>query len=242
MAGTLDITWNNPTPPPLGSYRVAYRYPAWNGNAASAGYPAYVIVGATCFTPTCLESIVLPILTDDACEPLNIDGYVQAGCEPNDGITNIEPFSITFTPAEPCNAVQFEVITPDTSAPVGIGNNCDGNPYGTLQGKAPGEIFNICYPGGVAGMGPVLEGNIIAAGYSLTDNPAICCYECQEVTIIYTDLALGRVQYVDCSTGVLGSFTPPPGISGSTTVCAKPDSWATDDTINITFVVGGPCP
>lgn len=244
MAGTLTITWTNGNPPG-GLYRIGYKYPAWNGNAASAGYPGYVVLNSVpaCGTATCSHNITIPIITDYACTPLIITGYVQSSCEPDDQTTNIVPFSITFTPAEPCTAVEFIAGGSGATTPVNLVATCAAGPYGILTAKETGEIFNLCFTGGVGGMSVDLSASIAGAGYTISDNPAICCYECQEITMTYTGIGPGRAQYADCTTGALGTFNPggqPPGYSQ--TYCAKPDSWATDDTTNITFTVGGPCP
>lgn len=247
MAGTLTVNWNNSTPIG-GPFRVAYRYPAWNGNPASAGYPGYVITsGVACGTPTCSTSIGISVITDEACIPLIIDGYIQPECNPEASLIGRILFSVTFTPSSPCEAVRFTVVDPTGSDIVGLGTGCHGL-LGTLAIKAPGEQFSICYLGGFTGAAFLsVKAAIQAAGFLVEANPSVCCYDCVELTVTF-DETVGnspRVQYEKCtgSEPLIGSITFAAGIpSPPVTVCARLDSWSTDYPSSITYTTGGSCP
>lgn len=244
MAGTLVVNWTNGNPP-LGLHRVAYRYPAWNGNAASAGYPAYIIVNTTCLTPGCSESIAIPVIVDEACEPLVIDGYVQSSCEAEDDVTGRVLFTTTFTPTSPCTAVTFTCNNPANCPVFNAQTGCHGL-YGEISAKDYTEQFSFCYEGGVGGAQfALVSASATAAGYTYSDNTGVCCWECQEVTIQSDGSVPVRVQYEQCTAAV------PPLVKASVnfavldttpvTVCARPDSWATDEQAATTFTPGPPC-
>ena len=247
MAGTLTVTWDNSTPIG-GPFRIAYRYPAWNGNPASAGFPAYVIVSTIpCVTPTCGYNVSLPIVTNEACDPLIIDGYIQPECEnillPDGRIL----FSETFTPVSPCEAVNFLCADPVACTSFNLGTGCHGL-LGSLQSKVAGEEFSICYDGGITGAAfDAVEANALAAGYAVAADPSICCYECIELTITFDDTFVGiggRLQYESCSgpEPLMASLSYTVGVpSPPVTVCARPNSWSSDLPGAFTFTTGGPC-
>jgi hypothetical protein len=247
MAGTLTVTWDNSTPIG-GPFRIAYRYPAWNGNAASAGFPAYIIVpGIVCLTAGCSENISLPIITDEACDSLVIDGYIQPECEnillPDGRIA----FSETFVPASPCEAVNFLCADPSSCSPFNLGAGCHGL-LGLLQTKVTNEQFSICYDGGITGAAFLaVQPNALAAGYTLAADTVTCCYECIELTITFDDTYVGtggRLQYEVCSGPEphMASLSYTVGVpSPPVTVCARPNSWSSDLPGAFTFTTGAPC-
>jgi hypothetical protein len=245
MAGTLTVTWNNSTPIG-GPFRIAYKYPAWNGNPASAGYPiSYVIInGISCATPTCSYNINLPIITDEACDPLLIEGYVQPSCEAEFSLDGRIPFSVTFTPNPVCKGVKFMNVSGTNTPAYNFGTGCEGA-FGTINGALPGESFTLCYIGGVAGAAFAAIEPGLPAGY-IYETPPYCCYECVELTISYDGLAGAPVRATAQCCNPAGppitknwSFVPgdPPSTE---TVCVKPNSWNRDSS-TLTFTVGAVC-
>ena len=250
MAGTLTVTWDNSTPIG-GPYRIAYRYPAWNGNAPSVGFPAYVIIsGVVCLTAGCTEVISIPIITDDACDTLTIDGYIQPECENILSIDGRILFSEIFTPASPCDAVNFLCINPAGCTAFNLGTGCHGT-LGPFQSKSINEQFSICYDGGITGpdFTTAVQGNAISAGYIVAADLVTCCYECIELTITFDDTYVGiggRLQYEACDGALpplMTSLTYTPGVpSPPVTVCARPNSWSSDLPGAFTYTTGGACP
>jgi hypothetical protein len=248
MAGTLTVTWNNSTPVG-GPFRVAYRYPAWNGNAPSIGFPAYVVVpGVICLTGSCSENISIPVVTDDACDTLTINGYIQPECEDIVSLDGRIFFSETFTPASPCNAVRFLCGDPVACTSFGLGTGCHGT-LGTQQSKTAGEEFSICYDGGITGpdFTTAVQAAATGAGYSVAADLVTCCYECIELTITFDDTVVGsggRVQYEVCdgTPPLMASLSYTPGVpSPPVTVCARPNSWSSDLPGAFTYTTGAPC-
>lgn len=246
MAGTLTVLWNNSIPIG-GPFRIAYKYPAWNGNPASPGYPtSYVMeTGVACLIAGCSYDITLPIITDSACNSLTIEGYVQPECQPIDSLINRIPFSATFTPTPPCTAVTFLCENVGGCTTFDAGDGCQGH-YGEIQGKAYTENFSLCYVGGVTGSQfTAISAGATAAGYSYSDNPSVCCYDCQEVTVQSDGSVEVTIQYESCNTDLPVLIKTKTILVGDTTpvnFCARTDSWATNEPAATTFTLVGDCP
>lgn len=246
MAGTLTVSFDNSTPIG-GPFRIAYQYPAWNGNPASTGYPTLYVIesGVVCGTPLCNYNINLPIITDEACNVLTISGYIQPECEAPSSLVNRIPFTATFTPTPPCNAVKLTCSSPACN-PIDLKTGCHGI-LGTVSDRFSGENFSICYLGGITGAQFLdVQADIITAGYTVEPNPSVCCYDCVEVTIEFDDtLGLtGVAQYEACNglVPLVETINYTAGVpSPPITLCVRRDSWSTNRPTAITFTQGSIC-
>lgn len=106
----------------VGVHRACYRY----GNLGS-----YTCLNVTCAGNGASCSINLPVVVDnETCQPLQIQGYVQAACQDVNSSVDRVPFVVDFTPTPTCLKYNF------TCQSVGVLSATITN-NGTNYGSAP---------------------------------------------------------------------------------------------------------
>lgn len=249
MPGSITVVFSaTNASAPGNTYRCVYRY-TYNGvvpTVTSPSYPGYVVFPTTLTVALGFNgtfNIPIPDLTDNACVPFTVDGYVQPTCVPEGDPTLRAPFSLTYVPTEPCKAYSYNCTSPGGCTTFIPAVNCNSASYNTAQAKPAGTVFNLCHNSAPASPN--------AAGYVIAINNGVCCYECKSLDITYNGTAVGsnpRVQFVRCNCSnpalndQLETITFTDGVAASKSVCARDLSWSSDQPTVITFSAGAVLP
>jgi hypothetical protein len=192
----------------------------------------------TCITqllPSNPTAISIPIQIDsESCDTIEYEGYIQGCCEPDGSTLGETPFTAIYTP--PCQAYNFRCET-DPCTVFYAGTGCQGL-IGEINGKELGQEFYFCYNGAID---PSVVSAANAAGYGVTLDNIICCYDCVEITIEYSSAGgPAEIQYLQCDTNpiVTLDFNP---IDGDMvlTRCVRRNSWSVNNSAAITVTDSG---
>ena len=157
---------------------------AYWGTIPGGPYPNNTIISCTPGVGVPCTAYLPITINNESCDPVTWYGYIEACCNTEEA--GQIPFSVVFTPSEPCQAVELTCTQPGGCGPIslGLGPNCDGLPYGNWTAKAENEVFNVCYVDGITGADYLDKAAAIAAaGYEALANTDVCCYNCVYITI-----------------------------------------------------------
>jgi hypothetical protein len=198
-------------------------------NSAAVSCPLGVGMACTAYLPITIDN--------ETCDEVTYYGYIEACC--NTIPAGQIPFSVTFTPAPPCVALTFTCNTEGGCAVMNGFTGCQGL-IGEWDAKIEGESFSFCYDSSTTNAASATASAELA-GYTVTEDPTICCYDCVSVRITYDGTAPARVQYLNCNSTSTKTSINFIGPATTQDICARRDSWATDDAA-ATFTILGPCP
>jgi len=146
-------------------------------------------------------SATISIMVDpESCDPVCFEGYIQAACNPEESSVDQVPWSTTFIPSPACKA--FSITCTNPSTPCGIitsaelGLNCNGTVRPDIDFVNGTTSVYVCNPGII----PALP-----AGYTMVEEPSICCYACEQYTATIDPVGVGildgsSLYYIDCTT------------------------------------------
>lgn len=243
ITGTLviNITNNNPND---GCYRICYR-PVGTQNYTCSTY--------TC--PTCSQgqqscpcTITLSVtLNNETCSK-DYEGYVQACCNPDDGITGITNWTATFVPtSQPCTPVKFQC------SKVKVVGFAITDPS-SLTGYDPNNPPQICYTdvnntqvctAALITNGSVDTATITETGNITIDTPGTCLqtlyvcthYDVGTASVVIDSISLTQPSLCPVTDGALFAINYTGGVLGglSVSIIKGGFHYPATGTFNITF-------
>jgi len=181
MPGTLQVDF---TANYTGDHRVCWRI------GPSGPYDCTTIVTCAGLGLTCSALISVDLTPYNIqCDDITFEGYVQPVCYPEASTLGRTPFSVVYTPIWPC---VFWEGTKDAGPNVilDFDDDCAGNPV-SIENAIVGKTFYKCGPATPAPSSP---------NWTVTENPAKCCYDCKSVEFKNTFAGPSVIYYIDCVT------------------------------------------